>query len=121
MLSPNELKIISMVVIGFGSFFIGVLPVCFLRRGREIRKRLVLSTLLCFGAGVLFATSILHILPEIRTPLKSNAELVFCAGFFILYFVDEAVHFFWSEKDNRSHQSHSHHHHEKETRTISQR
>ena len=61
----------------------------------------ITSILLCFGAGVLLATSMLHILPEIRHGMEEAqesmgisclAELVVCAGFFLIYLVEEMVH-----------------------------
>lgn len=61
----------------------------------------MLSSLLCFGAGVLLSTSLVHILPEVRRTAPRNyqqySEMVFCAGFFVLYLLDELVHFFYGE------------------------
>ena len=57
--------------------------------------------MLCFGAGVLLATAMLHILPEIREGMEEAqkslgvswlAEVIFCAGFFLVYLVEEIVH-----------------------------
>ena len=57
--------------------------------------------LLCFGAGVLLATALLHILPETRHGMEETqeywgigwlAELVFCVEFFLVYLVEEIVH-----------------------------
>jgi len=65
---------------------------------------LVLSALLCFGAGVLLATALTHMLPEVRANveelmkdpdfspfLKSLplTEVLLSAGFFIVYGLDE--------------------------------
>ena len=64
-------------------------------------KRTITSVLLCFGGGVLMATSFVHMLPEVRESIESTsydlhgipaAELVFCCGFFLIYFVEELVH-----------------------------
>ncbi|CAL7952054.1 unnamed protein product [Xylocopa violacea] len=64
------------------------------------------SLLLCFGGGVLLFTTFLHLAPEVRVSVErhqangqlpmlgtlSLSELLFCAGFFLVYFVEEAVH-----------------------------
>ena len=59
------------------------------------------SIMLCFGAGVLLATAMLHILPECREEMEEAqkslgvswlAEVIFCAGFFLVYLVEEIVH-----------------------------
>ena len=64
-------------------------------------QTVITSLLLCFGAGVLLATSMLHIMPEIRHGMEEAeeslgiswlAELIVCAGFFLVYLVEELVH-----------------------------
>ncbi|XP_050430143.1 zinc transporter ZIP1-like [Adelges cooleyi] len=65
----------------------------------------VVSLLLCFGGGVLLFTTLLHLQPEVREGvrnlqeagmlpdgLSSLGDLIFCAGFFLVYFLDEIVH-----------------------------
>ena len=61
----------------------------------------IASLLLCFGAGVLLATSFLHILPEAREGMaevqeslgiECLAELALCSGIFLVYFVENLVH-----------------------------
>lgn len=71
---------------------------------------LIMSLLLCFGGGVLLFTTFLHLQPEVRESMdhlmeagqlpefvkKHNlhfADLVFCAGFFLVYIIEEVVHF----------------------------
>ncbi|KAH0568898.1 uncharacterized protein LOC123274998 isoform X1 [Cotesia glomerata] len=67
---------------------------------------LLTSLLLCFGGGVLLFTTFLHLAPEVRQSVErhqsngqltsigtlSMAELLFCIGFFLVYFVEETVH-----------------------------
>ena len=62
------------------------------------RHTLVTSFLLCFGGGVLLATTMIHLLPEINHSLSDSAEklgleflpeLVVCSGFFLIYLVEE--------------------------------
>ena len=59
------------------------------------------SIMLCFGAGVMLATAMLHILPEIREGMEEAqeslgfswlAEGIFCAWFLLVYLVEEIVH-----------------------------
>ncbi|XP_004925441.1 zinc transporter ZIP3 [Bombyx mandarina] len=84
-------KVVSMLALGLGSFFGGMLPSCFSESARQ-RHPLVLSCLLCFGGGVLLATSLVHMLPEAREKYPNYSELMVCIGFFIVYLVDEIFH-----------------------------
>ncbi len=78
--------------------------------GLEAAQPLLMSLMLCFGGGVLLFTTFLHLQPEVREnmhQLKDNhqlpefvvnhglhfADLVFCAGFFLVYTIEEVVHF----------------------------
>ncbi|XP_033322958.1 zinc/iron regulated transporter-related protein 88E [Megalopta genalis] len=90
-----QAKLASMIAIGVGSFVVGIAPVCFVSRVRELQQRLLLSCTLCFGGGVLLATCILHMLPESRELMPNYAELVFACGFLLLYLVDETIHYVW--------------------------
>lgn len=105
-LSPSEAKWIAMLAVGIGSFVIGVIPACLVARGRIVSRKLLISALLCFGGGVLLATSVLHMLPETRDLLPEYAELTFCCGFLLLYLVDEIAHYFWIKEDVPAHQPH---------------
>lgn len=95
-----QTKIVSIVSLGLASVFVGLIPASFANRGRQ-QWPLLLSTLLCFGGGVLLSTALVHILPELReaapVEYKQYAELAFCAGFFILYMLDEIVHYFFGD------------------------
>ena len=63
-------KIIAMLLLGGVSIVLGFIPMNFGNFFKESRgysrHDTVLSTLLCFGGGVLLATSFLHMLPEVR-------------------------------------------------------
>ncbi|PSN46576.1 hypothetical protein C0J52_13847 [Blattella germanica] len=110
-------KIVAMLVLGFCSFALGILPVklaSWLRwnkepasPGKSSSQHFVISLLLCFGGGVLLYTTFLHLQPEVRESMEylqdeeiipdfghgtHLAELVFCAGFFFVYLVEELVH-----------------------------
>lgn len=123
-MNVKETKIVAMVALGVGSFLAGILPAWLSPLTRQ-RWPLFLSCLLCWGGGVLIATSLLHMLPEARETLPGYAELAFCGGFFLIYLVDELVHFFCGDRtDSRNkgvsnntargrfvnaHHGHSHH------------
>ncbi|GAB0092903.1 zinc transporter ZIP3 [Sergentomyia squamirostris] len=101
-MSQNHTKILAMFVLGAGSFFIGMLP-AWLSRRQQRNHPLLVSILLCFGAGVLLATSLVHMLPEVREKLAQYSEIVFCVGFFVVYAVDELVHCFCGEAIQHRH------------------
>ena len=63
-------KLLAMLLLGGVSTFLGFIP---LKLGRWFkgndgspRHGTIFSSLLCFGGGVLLATSFLHMLPEVR-------------------------------------------------------
>ncbi|CAH2269410.1 zinc transporter ZIP3 [Pararge aegeria] len=87
-------KVISIVALGLGSFITGMAPACISQSSRE-RHPLLISCLLCFGGGVLLSTSLTHMLPEAREKLPEYTEVLLCIGFFLVYVVDEIVHFFY--------------------------
>jgi len=99
-------KVVVMVILAAVSFALGLAAVG-LRRllgltADKAKRSQIISTscLLCFGAGVLLSTSLLHMLPEVREGLavpQENlgiewlGELVICSGFFLIYLVEEVV------------------------------
>jgi len=100
-------KLVTMIILGLCSFMVGVAAMMLrgvlgLQTKEMKRSRTIInSILLCFGAGVLLATALLHILPETRHGMKEAQdsldiewlpELVFCVGFFLVYLVEELVH-----------------------------
>lgn len=43
---------------------------------------------------------------KVREQLASNyAEIALCAGFFVIYFIDEFIHYFFGEAIQHSHHS----------------
>jgi len=99
-------KVVVMVILAAVSFALGLAAVGLRRllgltadKGKR-SQMISTSCLLCFGAGVLLSTSLLHMLPEVREGLavpQENlgiewlAELVICSGFFLIYLVEEVV------------------------------
>ncbi|XP_017777781.1 PREDICTED: zinc transporter ZIP3 [Nicrophorus vespilloides] len=106
-----EAKITAIICLILGSMLVGLLPSWISRYGRN-NYPLLLSSLLCLGGGVLLSTSLVHMLPEIRESFPKYGEyteVLFCAGFFILYLIDEAVHFcFGISHDHGSSSSRQH-------------
>lgn len=104
-LDVDQAKVLAMLVLGGGSFFVGMLPGYMNRRYQ--RHQLLITFLLCLGAGVLLATSIVHILTEAQKSLPDSAAIYFCGGFFLVYLVDVIVHYFGVEVPGHSHAAHS--------------
>ena len=63
-------KILAMTLLGSVSILLGFVPLklgnVFKDRNGNRKHDAILSCLLCFGGGVLLATSLLHMLPEVR-------------------------------------------------------
>jgi zinc transporter 1/2/3 len=112
-------RIVSMVVLGLISFLIGMLPVWIAKMTNidvaQIKSgtpKIILSMLLCFGAGVLLCTSFAHILPELRVTVESLQEsgdlpttgdgiplpeIFVLSGFFAVYLVEEMMHVIYGD------------------------
>ena len=62
-------KILAMTLLGGVSVFLGLIPMKLGKWFKGIdgspRHGTIFSSLLCFGSGLLLATSLLHILPEV--------------------------------------------------------
>ena len=72
-------KIVAMIVLGAGSMLSGLAPMalkcCCLASSAKNRRKsayTLLSALSCFGGGVILATSLTHMLPEVNHMLKRN-------------------------------------------------
>ncbi|KAK3908055.1 Zinc transporter ZIP1 [Frankliniella fusca] len=82
----------------------------------------LLSALLCFGGGVLMCTTFVHMLPEVTeafTELEEDGavtgslvhtapHLLMCAGFFIMYLVEELVHMYLHWRSHKHGHKHGH-------------
>lgn len=106
-LNVDQAKVLAMLVLGGGSFLVGMLPGYMNRRYQ--RNQLLLTFFLCLGAGVLIATSIVHILTEVQKSLPDSAAIYFCGGFFLVYLVDVIVHYFGINVPGHSHGTQSGH------------
>jgi len=114
----QKAKVWTMVLLGLISMFLGVLPLrlgAYFTKGDRGWKNVVTSILLCFGGGVLFATAMIHMLPEVQENIKLAAdagidfrgypvaEILFCCGFFLIYLIEELVHFFLDKSVHEHH------------------
>ncbi|XP_055375237.1 zinc transporter ZIP3 [Condylostylus longicornis] len=88
-------KILAMFVLGVGSLVAGILP-RLISYGQR-KENFFISLMLCFGGGVLLATALVHILVDVRKDMSENAEVYLCLGFFVIYFIDEFIHYFFGE------------------------
>merc|ERR1712038_231720 len=96
-------KVLALLILAIGTFIAGLAAVPLskyvLQNGIVGRRQTIISSVLsCFGGGVLLATTMLHMLPEITEGLAAKAEsleveflpmLVVCSGFFLIYLVEE--------------------------------
>lgn len=104
----------TMSVLGLVSIVCGMIPIVIVKwlkwtpssTGDALSPmaRDVLSGLLCFGGGVLMGTGFLHMLPETHEGWETYTKnhnidvnlplgiIVICAGFFLVYFVEEVAH-----------------------------
>lgn len=68
------------------------------------------SLCICFGGGVLLSTCFVHMIPEVRLSLSAFlpghrfplAELLVCAGFFLVHLFDEIIVAFTSSTNKAS-------------------
>lgn len=94
-LGSSGSKLLALVVLGVGSLASGAAPLYLDQRQARARtarnSTLLITVLLCFGAGVLLATALVHMLSDVRLYLPRYAEVVFCGGFFLIYVIEELV------------------------------
>mgnify|MGYP001301119707 CR=1 FL=1 len=72
-------KIISMLLLGGISLFLGMLPVllkrcCNIGHSATPKGQMLISALSCFGGGVILTTCFTHMLPEVNLFLNLNIE-----------------------------------------------
>ncbi|XP_056019742.1 zinc transporter ZIP3-like [Ostrea edulis] len=96
-------KVISIFVLLFATFIIGVLPhglLKFLKSkfSRSKRYQRCITILNCFAGGVFFATTILHLIPESTELLEGVFTMKYPvsgalsgAGFFLLLFIEHLI------------------------------
>lgn len=115
-------KIITMVCLFAISMVTGCLPLVislkydwFKPSDSNLRSsnQLVMG-LLAFGGGILFATTFMHLLPEVDDNievLQENGELpeiplfmaglIMCSGFYMIYLIEELVHLYINSRQSK--------------------
>lgn len=68
-------KVIVMLTLGMGSMIFGLIPAAFTQYNLS-RNPLLLTCFLCLGAGILMATSLVHMLPEVIFELMIFLALI---------------------------------------------
>ncbi|RZF41365.1 hypothetical protein LSTR_LSTR000079 [Laodelphax striatellus] len=111
-------KLITMLILGGLSFFCSTFPLLVKLnqkrktykseeeriRAKNIEERIV-SLLMSFAGGVLFCTIFIHVLPEVEEIFEKHLktidiheleilpQLLMCAGFFMMYIIEEVTHY----------------------------
>ncbi|KAM7285296.1 zinc transporter ZIP1 [Ixodes scapularis] len=108
-------QIVAPLLLLFGTFFLGVLPIWLVKRLSSIQRGAQgLSFLVCIGGGVLFATSFLHLLPEVREGFENLdtefpvTEGVVCLGFLAVYALEELIHACLGHSHSSTSHGHAH-------------
>ncbi|CAG0879250.1 unnamed protein product [Cyprideis torosa] len=115
-------KLLSLLLLGGVALLFGFLPLKVAKwlklrksdKGQQLepsKAELTVSFLLCFGGGVLLATSVLHMLVDVRLgfykamkladrpiPQYPVAESLLFCGFFMVYLVEELASFYASKQ-----------------------
>lgn len=107
-------KSVAMCVLFTASMTLGSLPVFLSKRYKwnsNSQNNSFVQKLLCVGGGVLLCTTFVHLLPEVAQKLQNlrnvslqeihYAELLMCAGFFIMYLIEELAHFCLHREDHQ--------------------
>ena len=104
-------KIITMLLLGGVSLGLGLFPIllrrCLKRNSTKKQRKTewFISSLSCFGGGVILTTCLTHMMPEVTFFLNHNieqghfpdtglpiAEILVLCGFFMIYVVEELTH-----------------------------
>ena len=119
-------KWLVMAALALISIFLGVIPLMFFRKKsktfptvsskKSLSHQIILTSLSCFGGGVLLATCLCHMLTEAREDLSQIqslwdrlphdfplSEVLSLVGFLLIYLVEEIAHTLMEGSD---------HHHE---------
>ncbi|KAJ0173658.1 hypothetical protein K1T71_010807 [Dendrolimus kikuchii] len=117
-------KIVTMVCLFGISMIVGCLPMLISLKfnwftassdsNLRSSNQLVMG-LLAFGGGVLFATTFMHLLPEVDENIHLLqdageiaempfflAGLIMCGGFFMMYLIEELVHLYINSKETKT-------------------
>lgn len=123
-------KILVAILFGLVRFFFGILPIKlktfllflekeendanFVNKKREKQLHCYVALIQAFGGGVLFATCLLHMMPEVYYSVEElrrfgdlpgnypYSQLIVSTGFFLVYFIEEFSHWLVSVTPEKS-------------------
>ncbi|XP_055690386.1 zinc transporter ZIP3-like isoform X2 [Lutzomyia longipalpis] len=116
-------KATAMVILFLASLLFGLVPFKLAKwckwvdqdTGRKSKTGKTIGALLCFGGGVLLATTFLHLLPEVGDNIKAledqgllpefpfhAAEFLMCLGFFLMCLIEEIIHMYLRRSQRQS-------------------
>nr|XP_037273613.1 LOW QUALITY PROTEIN: zinc transporter ZIP3-like [Rhipicephalus microplus] len=108
-------QVVAPLLLLVGTLVSGLLPIWLVKRLSTARwGSKAFAFLVCIGGGVLFATSFLHLLPEVREGFEKLTtefpvtEGVVCVGFLAVYALEEIVHACLGHSHHASDHGHSH-------------
>lgn len=108
-------QVVAPLLLLIGTLFLGILPIWLVKRLSAVQRGAQgLSFLVCIGGGVLFATSFLHLLPEVREGFETVAtefpvtEGVVCLGFLAVYALEELIHACLGHSHSSARHGHAH-------------
>ncbi|XP_008190957.1 zinc transporter ZIP1 [Tribolium castaneum] len=110
-------KAVAMGVLFAASMTLGTIPIKlseWFDWKSGTKNSVYVQMLLSLGGGVLLCTTFLHLLPEVIEGIENQesftkyqvlpvAEFLMCAGFFVMYFVEECVHFYLHQREQNFH------------------
>ncbi|XP_040567338.1 zinc transporter ZIP3-like [Lepeophtheirus salmonis] len=106
-------KIVSVIILGGFAIIFGLIPLglnSYIKKIKNDDKKknafeLIITIIVCFGAGVLLTTCLTHMIPEANEHMNEAVgkgimtdtgfpliEILTLAGFLLIYFVEEIVH-----------------------------
>ena len=91
-MNKTATKALAMIFLGGGSLLLGLVPMklkkWFKRVNDTSKYENIFSSLLCFGGGLLLATSLLNILPEVIDFIVSQQQHIYLYSsvFTLMYF-----------------------------------
>lgn len=110
-------KAVAMCVLFAASMTLGTIPIKLSQWfdwKSGTKNSSYVQMLLSLGGGVLLCTTFVHLIPEVAEGIENQkefvqfqpillAELLMCAGFFLMYFVEECVHFYLHQREQNFH------------------
>lgn len=113
-------KVTAMIVLFTASTIAGLIPFKLAKwynwgdKSQSAGATKVVSLLLAFGGGVLLSTTFCHLLPDVQMNVDALIEsgsipqlrielapTLLCAGFFLIFFIEETVHWYLHHREEK--------------------